>query len=143
MLKLLDQAKLTNLTAVKERGRISTDPRTGYEGGALLMDGAKGKSVKELIEALPSDPALREREMDMLIAAMKRTAQGLAEMHAKFETKGAGGSPVMMSKESKLKDANHLLDKNFRDGEDVAKVKSALGESDFQRVKAALEGPML
>jgi hypothetical protein len=50
----------------------------------------------------------------------------------------------MMSKESKLRDVNKLLDKNFRDdGDYVAQVKVALGETDFGRVKAALEGPVL
>jgi hypothetical protein len=48
-----------------------------------------------------------------------------------------------MSREAKLSDANHLLDKSFRNGEDVAKVKAALGDVDFQRVKAVLEGPVL
>jgi hypothetical protein len=143
MLELLRNAKLTKMTAVKERGRISVDPRTGLEGGGLLMDAAKGTSIRELIVNLPTDPVLREKAVKQLIFAMKRAAEGLAEMHAKFETAGSGGMPKMMSREAKLSDANHLLDKNFRTGQDVAKVKAALGEADFARVKAALEGPVL
>lgn len=143
MLKRLDAAKLTKMKAVKERGRMAVDPQTGFGGGALLMDAAPGTSIKQLIEHLPRDPAKRRAELEKLTAAMRRAAEGLAEMHAKFETKGAGGKPVMMSKEAKLSDANHLLDNNFRNGQDVAKVKAALGEADFLRVKAALEGPML
>jgi hypothetical protein len=143
MLQRLEQAKLKKMTAVRERGRVSTDARTGYEGGALLMDAAKGTSIKDLIEHLPSDPAARKPAFDQLTAAMKRAAEGLAEMHAKFETTSASGTPVMMSKAAKLKDANYFLDKSFRDGEDVAKVRAALGEADFRRVKAQLEGPML
>jgi hypothetical protein len=132
------------MKAVKERGRISVDPKTGYEGGALLMDTAKGTSIKELVEQLPSDPALRQTEMKKLTAAMRRAAEGLAEMHAKFEAKGSGGAPVMMTREAKLDDANQLLDKNFRDGGDhVLQVKAVLGEADFRRVKNMMEGPML
>ncbi|HWU88820.1 MAG TPA: hypothetical protein VN253_16250, partial [Kofleriaceae bacterium] len=143
MLELLRNAKLTKLTAVRERGRIGVDPRTGLEGGGLLMDAAKGTSIRELIEHLPSDPALHDTAMKQLNFAMKRAAEGLAEMHAKFETRGQGGAPKMMSREAKLSDANYFLDKNFRDGEDVSKVKIALGEGEFARVKAALEGLML
>jgi hypothetical protein len=143
VLKQLDQAKLKKMTAVKERGRISVDPKTGYQGGAILMDTAKGTSIKELIEQMPSDPGLREAAFKRLDFALKRAAEGLAEMHAKFETIGAGGAPVMMSRPSKLEDANYLLDNNFRGGKDVDRVKAALGEADFQRVKAALEGPAL
>ena len=54
---------------MRERGRIATDPKTGYEGGALLMDAAKGTSIKELIEHLPSEPGLRDTEMKKLTAA--------------------------------------------------------------------------
>ena len=43
----------------------------------------------------------------------------------------------------KLSDANYFLSKNFRDGSNVATVQSILGNDDFARVKAKLEGSLL
>jgi len=101
------------------------------------MDTAKGSSIKELIEALPSDPALHVKAVQQLEAAVARVAEGLGELHQKFQ------SGEVMSKEAKRSDADHFLNRNFRDnGEDLQRVRAALGD-DFERVKTQLEGPTL
>jgi aminoglycoside phosphotransferase len=142
VLQRLKEAHLTKLTPVRERGRVAVDKKTGFDG-ALLMDRAKGTSLREMIEGLPTEPVAREAAMTKLKAAMGRTAEGLAELHARFEHL-KGGAPQMMTRESKLVDANKFLDKNFRPGgPSVLRVQDALGEADFQRVKAAVEGPLL
>ncbi len=135
MLKLLEQAKLKHMTPVRERGRMKVDPKTGFDG-ALLMDAAKGTSVKEMIESLPTDQQ-RPAELRKLQDAAKHVARGLAEMHSHFE------SGRTMSNEAKLSDAKYFLERNFRKpGGDQQKVRDALG-SDFERVKAEIEGRVL
>jgi aminoglycoside phosphotransferase len=141
MLKLLAGAKLKKMKAVGERGRMSVDAKAKM-GDVLLMDVAPGMSIKELVEHLPTDPVQRVKAIEQLGFAMKRTAEGLAEMHATFGSKSKSGAPTLMTKEAKLSDANYFLDNNFRGGRDSAKVKAALGD-EFERVKAALEGPVL
>lgn len=137
MLKLLSDAKLTKMHAVRERGTIGVETK-GF-GSALLMDAAQGKTVKELIEAFPSAGSPeRENAALQLQFAVTRVAEGLAELHMKFE---AGGT--LMTNEAKLNDANYMLDKNVRGGSDVAQVRASLGDRDFERVKARLEGPEL
>jgi hypothetical protein len=142
MLEALKNAKLKTMTTVRERGRISVDSKSGYQS-AMLMDTAKGHSIAQLVESLPDEPVARREAMKNLKAAMRRAAEGLSELHGKFGSRGPDGKPVMMTEEMKLSDANYLLDKNFRNGSDVGKVRYALGERDFERVKAALEGPVL
>jgi hypothetical protein len=134
MLKMLGEAKLAHMTPVRERGTISVK---GQHGSAILMDSAPGTSVKQMIEALPASGPERDIQFAELKVAVGKVATGLAEMHAHFE----GGG--LMTKENKLEDANWFLDKAFREGHLVAKVRAALGETDFRRVKARVEGPIL
>lgn len=141
MLQLLAKAKLTRMKAVGERGRMATDPKA-KTGEALLMDVAKGTSIRELIEQMPHEPELRVKALTQLEFAMKRAAEGLAEMHAKFGSRSQSGAPTLMSREAKLDDANYMLNENFRGGSRVERVKAVLG-TDFERVKAMLEGPVL
>ena len=140
MLDKLKAAHLKKLKPVRERGVVGVDDGKG--SGALLMDAAKGKSVAQMIETLPNDPAERQKSFARLEIAVQQVAEGLAEMHARFETH-QGGTVAMMTKEAKLSDANYMLDRSFRAGADVAAVRAALGERDFDSVKAKLEGPML
>ncbi len=140
MLDKLKAAHLKKLKPVRERGVVGVDDGKG--SGALLMDAAKGKSVAQMIETLPNDPAERQKSFARLEIAVQQVAEGLAEMHARFETH-QGGTVAMMTKEAKLSDANYMLDRSFRAGADVAAVRAALGERDFDSVKEKLEGPML
>ena len=140
MLDLLRDAKLKRMDVVRGRGRISIDPKAGFHG-AVLMDHAKGTTIRELIESVPKTGPQRQDAVDRLEFAMVRAAEGLAEMHESFGTRRAG-KPELMTPEAKQDDANYFLDNNFRSGRDVHKVKTALG-ADFERVKAALEGPTL
>ena len=142
VLQRLKEAHLTKMTPVRERGRINVDKKTGFDG-AMLMDLAKGTSLRQMIEGMPTDVASRKSAFDTLTAGIKRTAEGLAEMHARFE-RTDGGAPVMMTKDAKMEDANKFLNKNFRPGgKNMLRLRTALGEADFQRVKAAAEGPLL
>lgn len=131
MLQLLQQAKLEHMQPVRERGVVKVSDGTGFDG-ALLMDAAKGSSVKDMLEALPKD-ARRVEEMKKLDVAVKQVAIGLAEMHAKLASGG------MMTKEAMLSDANYLLDANFKKaGWKREKVEAALG-TDVARVRERLE----
>ena len=136
MLRRLSDAKLTRMTAVKERGRVTVAGADKLDG-ALLMNMAHGTSVKDLIATLPTEPAQRSARFLEVQAAVKRVADGLAELHAKV-----GATGEMMTREAKLSDANYMLDKNFRNGRNVDTVKAGLG-ADFERVKDALENRAL
>jgi hypothetical protein len=139
MLKELAAKHLTLMTPVGERGVMKVNAESGYQS-ALLMDSASGEDVKGMVKKVgdAATEAERSERLGKLKQAARQVAMGLAEMHQKFESGG------LMTKEAKLSDANYFLDKSFRDGgEDVAKVKSILGDTDFARVKAQLEGPLL
>ncbi len=142
MLRELEHAKLKSMVAVRERGRIALDPKTGFHE-ALLMDTAKGTSLKQLLEHMPADRAARDEAILQLKFAMTRIADGLAELHTTFGSTNNKGGTVMMTTESKLSDANYFLDHSVRAGSEAAQVRAALGDADFARVKAALEGPEL
>ncbi len=142
MLALLKAAHLTKMTAVRERGSIEVTGNDQFHGAAL-MDTAKGTSVKQLVEQMPADPAARAAELRKLESAVRRVAEGLAEMHRTFGANDAHGDPVLMTEESKLSDATYFLDKSFRgDNEGVAGVKVALG-ADYERVRAKVEAVVL
>ncbi|MEJ7599062.1 MAG: hypothetical protein WKG01_14230 [Kofleriaceae bacterium] len=138
MLDLLRNAKLKSMTVVRGRGRIAVDPASGFHGG-VLMDKAHGTTIRDLIESVPKTN--RDAAIEQLRHAMVRAARGLAEMHESFGTKTMG-KPVLMTVEAKRNDANYFLNKSFRSGDQVTRVKAALG-ADFERVKAKLEGPLL
>lgn len=105
------------------------------------MDVAKGTTVKDLIEALPEDPRLRVESKKKLTKAVRKVAEGLAEMHVHFGDNTAQ-KPAMMSEAAKKSDADHFFEKAFRPGgRDYDKVRSVLGD-DFDRVKSVAERKM-
>jgi aminoglycoside phosphotransferase len=130
MLAMIDKAKLTKIKAVHERGIMSVDPRTGFKG-AMLMDSAEGTSIKQMLQAIPADPAQHGRAVQELKVALEATAEGLAEFHAKVKATPGGARANLVG------DANYMVEKNFHSDRDRP-IRAALGD-DFERVRAAVD----
>jgi hypothetical protein len=137
-LDMLKTAKLTTMKVVEGRGTVKLDPQTGYSG-AILMDVAQGTTVKDMVASLPEDRSQRGHSMEILTNAVKKVAEGLAEMHVKFGN-NSSQKPAMMTEAAKKNDAEYFFNKALRPGgRDYDKVHAALGD-DFEHVRSVAEG---
>jgi hypothetical protein len=125
MLRILGNAKLTAMKPVGERGSISL--RAGQFQEGVLMDAAPGRTIKQMIASVSSDPAQREHHIKELKVAYRHAARGLAEFHYKF---GSAGDADLMH------DVNYGYDKHFSTGADA--TRAAFGDTyDLVKTRAA------
>lgn len=130
-LKRLKAAKL-QLGTERERGRVGVDG-SDLEG-AILTTGARGTTVEEMIENLPTNGD-REARFKALKGTVQKVGTGMADLHNKL------ASHRLMSTAAKNDDITALLDTYFGAGATTALTRTALGD-DFDRIRASIAGPL-
>lgn len=101
---LLAKKHLKDLNVVGNKGDVSVDVG-GTKRGGILMDTAQGRTVKQMLEALPESGPVREQALTDLAEAAGRVGKALAEFHKSFETGRE------MSRAQKEVEADYLLSK--------------------------------
>lgn len=131
LLELLEAARLERMKVVTNREQLALDGDASGQERALLMAAAPGQDLKELALEVGKDPAQRAEALRQLRAALVRTAEGLAELHARFHDPSLSAADRRAGRES---DAMYFLRKLSE-----ADVIAALGGPErAQRIEQVL-----
>ena len=125
MLRLLAEARIEELTPVRERGVMGVDDGGADDKGALLTDAAPGQSIEAMIRALPEVPRLRREALEQLQAAVARAASGLAALHRRFASGATMSEPVKRAEITRVREL-------------LAEARPIVGEPAWQQIQAAL-----
>lgn len=140
ILKLLNDAQLGSMRAPRERGGMGAAQDGREVGESVLMDKAPGTSLEDLALGLPKDPDVRAHAMQKFRQAAVRTAQGLAEMHARFANPDLDAAGRRAARKS---DADYLVNNKLvknqsaiaavGGAENAARIRHALLSTLYQR----------
>jgi hypothetical protein len=95
---------LQHLKVVGAKGEVPVETGGTLKGG-LLMEVAPGKTVKQMLDALPESGPMRDSALAEMKAAARHVGRALAELHKSFET---GREMTHAAKEA---EARNTLDK--------------------------------